>query len=105
MPVVLIEFFGLGNLGAILGIFFTASGISALCGPILAGLIIDYTGSYQWGIVFALTMGALGFAVIAPLRSHRVSQGGGNAADASTCRPAPLGPPRNGREGSPREVT
>jgi MFS family permease len=39
MPVVLIEFFGLGNLGAILGIFFTASGISALCGPILAGLI------------------------------------------------------------------
>ncbi len=68
MPVVLIEIFGLGNLGAILGIFFTASGISALCGPILAGLIIDYTGSYQWGIVFALTMGALGFAVIVPLR-------------------------------------
>ena len=104
-PVVLIEFFGLGNLGAILGIFFTASGISALCGPILAGLIIDYTGSYQWGIVFALTMGALGFAVIAPLRPHCISQDGGNAADASICRPAPLGPPRNGREGSPREVT
>lgn len=40
----------------------------ALCGPILAGLIIDYTGSYQWGIVFVLTMGALGFAVIVPLR-------------------------------------
>ena len=77
-PVVLIEFFGLGNLGAILGIFFTASGISALCGPILAGLIIDYTGSYQWAIVFALAMGALGFAVIAPLRPHRVSKGDGN---------------------------
>lgn len=77
-PVVLIEFFGLGNLGAILGIFFTASGISALCGPILAGLIIDYTGSYQWAIVFALATGALGFAVIAPLRPHRVSQGDGN---------------------------
>lgn len=78
-PVVLIEFFGLGNLGAILGIFFTASGISALCGPILAGLIIDYSGSYRWGILFALTMGALGFVVIAPLRSHRVSQDDGNA--------------------------
>lgn len=103
MPVVLIEFFGLGNLGAILGIFFTASGISALCGPILAGLIIDYTGGYQWGIVFALTMGALGFAVIVPLRPHRASRDGGNAAEASACRPAPLGPPRNGREGSLRE--
>jgi len=77
-PVVLIEFFGLGNLGTILGIFFTASGISALCGPILAGLIIDYTGSYQWAIVFALATGALGFAVIAPLRPHRVSKGDGN---------------------------
>jgi MFS family permease len=82
MPVVLIEFFGLGNLGAILGIFFTASGISALCGPILAGLIIDYTGSYQWAIVFALAMGALGFAVIAPLRPHRASQDDGNPREA-----------------------
>ncbi len=71
MPVVLIEFFGLANLGAILGIFFTAAGVAAFCGPILAGLIIDYSGSYQWGIVFALTMGALGFAVIAPLRLDR----------------------------------
>jgi MFS family permease len=81
-PVVLIEFFGLGNLGAILGIFFTASGISALCGPILAGLIIDHTGNYQWAIVFALAMGALGFAVIAPLRPHRVSQDDGNPRQA-----------------------
>lgn len=77
MPVVLIEFFGLGSLGAILGIFFTASGISALCGPFLAGLIVDYTGSYQWGIVFALAMGALGFGVIAPLRPHRTPRDAG----------------------------
>jgi MFS family permease len=105
MPVVLIEFFGLGNLGMILGIFFTASGISPLCGPILAGLIIDYTGSYQWGIVFALTMGALGFAVIAPLRPHRVSQDDGKAAEATARGPAPYGRPRNGRDGNPREAT
>lgn len=88
MPVVLIEFFGLSNLGTILGIFFTASAISSLCGPILAGLIVDYTGSYRWGIVFALTMGALGFAVVAPLRSHRVSQDDGKAAEATACGPA-----------------
>jgi len=67
-PVVLIEFFGLGNLGAVLGAFFTASSISALCGPLVAALIIDLTGSYKWGMAFALAMGVLGFIAIAPLR-------------------------------------
>lgn len=69
-PVVLIEFFGVGNLGAMLGVFFTASAISAICGPLVAGLIIDQTGSYQWGVAFALVMGALGFIAVAPLRPH-----------------------------------
>ena len=67
-PVVLIEFFGVGNLGAMLGVFFTASSISAVCGPLVAGLIIDHTGSYQWGVAFALAMGMLGFIAVAPLR-------------------------------------
>lgn len=67
-PVVLIEFFGLGNLGAVLGAFFTASCISSLFGPLMAGVIIDQTGSYQWGVAFALLMGVLGFLAIAPLR-------------------------------------
>lgn len=71
MPAVLIELFGVQNLGAILGIFFTASGVSAVVGPLLAGLIIDATGNYQWGISFALAAGMLGFAAVAPLRiSH-----------------------------------
>src|SRR6185312_1373284 len=67
-PVVLIEFFGIGNLGAVLGVFFTASSISAVCGPLVAGLIIDQTGSYQWGVAFALAIGVLGFIAVAPLR-------------------------------------
>ena len=67
-PVVLIEFFGLGNLGAVLGAFLTASCISALFGPLMAGVIIDQTGGYQWGVAFALVMGVLGFLAIAPLR-------------------------------------
>jgi MFS family permease len=71
MPVVLIELFGVQNLGAILGIFFTASGISAVLGPLLAGFIVDATGSYQWGIAFALTAGMLGFAAVALLRIPR----------------------------------
>ncbi len=67
-PVILIEFFGLGNRGAVLGVFLTASSISAVCGPLLAGWIIDQTGSYQWGVAFALVMGVLGFIAILPLR-------------------------------------
>jgi OFA family oxalate/formate antiporter-like MFS transporter len=70
-PVVLIEFFGIGNLGAVLGVFFTASSISAVCGPLVAGLIIDQTGSYQWGVTFALTMGTLGYVAVAPLGSRK----------------------------------
>ena len=71
MPAVLIELFGVQNLGAILGIFFTASGISAVVGPLLAGFIVDATGSYDWGIAFALVAGTLGFAAVALLRILR----------------------------------
>lgn len=74
-PVVLIEFFGLESLGAVLGVFFTASSISALCGPLVAGLIIDQTGSYQSGVAFALVMGVTGFIVVAPLRHSTLSAG------------------------------
>ncbi len=75
-PVVLIEFFGLGSLGAVLGAFFTASSISAMLGPLVAAVIIDQTGSYKWGVTFALVMGVLGFIAIAPLRrgSHSNTQ-------------------------------
>jgi MFS family permease len=71
MPAVLIELFGVRNLGAILGIFFTASGISAVVGPLLAGFIVDVTGSYRWGIAFALASGSFGFAAVALLRIPR----------------------------------
>ncbi len=71
MPAVLIELFGVQRLGAVLGAFFTASGIAAALGPPLAGLVVDATGSHEWGIVFALAAGALGFAAVAPLRIRR----------------------------------
>jgi MFS family permease len=70
MPGVLIEFFGVQNLGGMLGVFFTSSGFSSALGPLLAGLAVDYTGRYQSGIAFALAMGLLGFAAVAPLK-HR----------------------------------
>jgi MFS family permease len=68
MPTVLIELFGVQHLGAVLGIFFTASGISAVLGPPLAGLIVDMTGDYQWSILFALLAGIAGFALAASVR-------------------------------------
>jgi MFS family permease len=68
VPGVLIEYFGLQNVGTVLGVFFTASGLSALLGPLLAGIAVDLTGGYRGGIVFALATGLLGFVAIAWLR-------------------------------------
>ena len=68
VPPVLIDFFGAQSLGAILGVFFTATGLAAFIGPMLAGMVVDMTGSYEWGIGLALAMGVLGFAAILPLR-------------------------------------
>lgn len=73
MPVVLIELFGMHHLGAVLGIFFTATGISALAGPPLAGFIVDDTGGYRWVAAFALAMGLLGFAAVLRLKADQVS--------------------------------
>ena len=73
MPVVLIGLFGLQNLGAVLGIFFTATGISAFLGPLLAGFIVDGTGSYRWVATFALAIGLLGFAAVLRLKANHVS--------------------------------
>ncbi|MGH7933959.1 MAG: MFS transporter, partial [Candidatus Binataceae bacterium] len=67
MPGMLIEYFGTQNLGAVLGVFFSSSGFSAAIGPPLAGFVVDLTGSYGWGVAFALAMGLLGFAAIVPL--------------------------------------
>ena len=73
MPVVLIELFGMQNLGAVLGVFFTATGISAFLGPPLGGFIVDFTGSYRWVAAFAFAMGLLGFFAVLRLKADRVS--------------------------------
>jgi MFS family permease len=76
MPGVLIEFFGLSNLGTILGAFFTATGIAAVVGPLLVGAIVDHSGSFQWGIAFALMTGLFGFLVLIPLRPNISKENG-----------------------------
>ncbi|MFM9846953.1 MAG: hypothetical protein ACKVP3_07315 [Hyphomicrobiaceae bacterium] len=74
VPAVQIECFGLPNLGLILGVFFTASGLAAVLGSALAGFIVDATGSRQWCIPYALAMGLLGTITIAPLAKPRISE-------------------------------
>jgi OFA family oxalate/formate antiporter-like MFS transporter len=71
VPPVLIDYFGAQSLGAILGVFFTATGLAAFIGPMVAGYVVDVTGSYEWGIGLALFLGALGFAAILPLAPTR----------------------------------
>ena len=66
----LIELFGLDNLGTTLGAFFTATGLAALFGPPLAGIAVNLSGGYYGAILFALAVGILGFAAISPLRSE-----------------------------------
>ena len=68
VPSVLIAFFGIRDLGVILGTFFTATGLASLLGSAVAGWIMDSSAGYAWGIAYAGAMGALGFAVIALLR-------------------------------------
>jgi len=60
VPAVLIELFGLGRLGSILGFFFTATGVASVLGPTLAGMIVDRTAGYTWAIIFALAVSVLG---------------------------------------------
>ncbi len=69
-PAVLIEYFGVENLGTTLGAFFTATGVAALLGPPLAGVAVELTGGCRGAIVVALVTGMLGFIAILPLRSQ-----------------------------------
>ncbi len=64
---VLIAFFGLKDLGALLGVFFTATGIAGLLGPLVAGLAVDATGDYQLAIQLTIAMGGLAFLAVLPL--------------------------------------
>lgn len=67
MPAVLIEFFGLSNLGALLGTFFTAGGVAAIIGPLAAAAVMDMTGGFSAGIALALVLGVLGLLAVLPL--------------------------------------
>jgi MFS family permease len=66
-PAVAANIFGIRRLGALLGMLYTSSGLGALAGPPLAGMIIDHTGSYRGAIAFALGAAVLSFLALLPL--------------------------------------
>ncbi len=47
------DYFGLKNIGAITGIWFTCGAPAAVLGPLMGGIIFDSTGSYFMAIVIA----------------------------------------------------
>jgi MFS family permease len=65
---VLIALFGAARLGTLLGTFFTATGIAGLTGPMIASLVMDFSGSQTAAILSVLAMGTLGLLLILPLK-------------------------------------
>lgn len=66
-PTVLAQFFGIRNLGALVGTLYTSNAFGTLIGPPLAGFIIDRMGGYRWAIAAALAMATAAFLVLLPL--------------------------------------
>jgi MFS transporter, OFA family, oxalate/formate antiporter len=60
------DFYGMKNFGANYGVLYTAWGISGLIGPIIAGIVVDNTGSYDLAYMISaiLLVFALGLAII-----------------------------------------
>lgn len=65
---VLIELFGAKQLGALLGTFFTGTGVAGLAGPMLASFVADHWGSHAAGITVAIVLGVLGYVFALPLK-------------------------------------
>ena len=66
-PSVVAELFGLQGLGAMLGALSTSSSLSALAGPLLAGWVIDRTGSFLCAAALGGASALMGFIILIPL--------------------------------------
>lgn len=64
--VILGEFFGLKNLGALIGIWFTNGVPAGILGPFMGGIIFDFTRSYSWAVLIAGVL-CVGSVILAAL--------------------------------------
>ena len=62
MPLIA-EVFGIGSLGAILGVLEFGSQIGAITGPLLAGWLFDVTGEYTTAFLTAAAVGIIGLVL------------------------------------------
>ena len=69
-PAVVAGRFGVANLGALLGVLYTAAGIGSAIGPPAAGALID-AGGYTPAIAASLAIGLASFATMMPVSLRR----------------------------------
>jgi MFS family permease len=67
-PAVAAAIFGIGGLGQLLGVLFTAFAASCLLGPPVAGWMVDYLHTYRASPFYACAAAALAVLVVIPLR-------------------------------------
>ncbi|MCK5762482.1 MAG: MFS transporter, partial [Clostridiales bacterium] len=61
-PSVVADYYGVKNFGGNYGILYTAWGFSGIIGPIIAGIVVDATGTYT--IAYLISAGLLGVALV-----------------------------------------
>lgn len=73
-PSVTADYYGVKNLGANYGILYTAWGISGVMGPIIAGIVVDKTGTYDLAYVISAVLLAIALItsfLTKPLQSNK----------------------------------
>jgi MFS transporter, OFA family, oxalate/formate antiporter len=55
-PAATADYFGLRNLGVNYGIVFTGFGVAGIAGPLMGGLVVDFTGSYYISYLISSVM-------------------------------------------------
>lgn len=71
--VILGDYFGLKNLGAIMGVYFTSGVPTAILGPLMAGIVYDFTSSYFLAIVIAGVISIVAIILAASIKTPRTS--------------------------------
>lgn len=69
------ELFGLGILGVVTAIFSFSFGLGGSIGPLMAGLIVDFGGNYQWAFLACLIMVVIALGISTDLKPPQKRNG------------------------------
>ena len=67
-PALMADYFGAGSVGGVIGIAYTGTGLGALIGPWLTGVMYDRTGSYQPALILGAVAAAVATLAVLRLR-------------------------------------